>query len=168
MGGVPVNSCKVNRQPCTWMPLQPLGGKWISGENQLTPSSRSSLLGHLSSGLASCNNVCRNSYRSNLIWPGFLLRSFLFTEVGTSHHFLLGIFFLCWKQNKNWWPFAFERAWKIFAVNLAHEAWPLALFLSDIFPVYMSIYVFTLQKCKEGRFFWEASGYQALLLYVSY
>lgn len=88
------------------MPLQLLRRKWILGENQPELYSRSLVLGHFLSGLANCNNLCRNNRSTNPIWPGFF--SFLFTSVQTLYS--LTFVLPSWKQSMNWWPYESQKS----------------------------------------------------------
>lgn len=113
--GAPVNGHKVNQQPCTWMPLQPLRRKWILGENQPELFSRSLVLGHFLSGCANCNNLCRNNRSTNPIWPSFFLLSLSFSADDCIASLLF-----CPAESRAWIDdlMNLKRARQIIAVNL--------------------------------------------------
>ena len=99
----------------------PAAIRWISSHALKCPSSRSgeneswerinhsfpsrSLVhGHFLSGLANCNNLCRNNHSTNPIWPAFF-SSLLQCRRLQSLTFVLP----CWKQSMNWWPYESQK-----------------------------------------------------------
>lgn len=119
------------------MPLQLLRRKWILGENQPEFFSRSLVLGYFLSGLANCNNLCRNNRRTNPIWPGFF--SFPFTSAQTVHS--LTFVLPCWKQSMNWWPYDSQKS----PANHCGKSRPSTLSMTaGLFPSFLFFFLFFL------------------------